>query len=86
MYRRGSTPISDEIYLLCMLHNLGITAPEKSLTIEEISRWTTVEPSKAKENLNKLLKAKYVGVRIVSGVKRYFITADGIRKVLSMYS
>jgi DNA-binding PadR family transcriptional regulator len=63
-----------------------MTAPEKSLTIEEISRWTAVEPAKAEENLNRLLKAKYVDVRIVSGVKRYFITADGIRKVLSMYS
>jgi DNA-binding PadR family transcriptional regulator len=86
MYKGGSMPISDEIYFLCMLHNIGMTAPEKSLTIEEISRWTAVEPAKAEENLNRLLKAKYVDVRIVSGVKRYFITADGIRKVLSMYS
>lgn len=86
MYRGKTAPISDEVYFLCMLHNIGMTTPEKSLTVEEISRWTAVEPSKADENLNKLLKAKYVDVLIISGVKRYFITADGIRKVLSIYS
>ncbi|MEM1569884.1 MAG: hypothetical protein QXL27_02435 [Candidatus Bathyarchaeia archaeon] len=86
MHRGRPMPISDEVYFLCMLHNIGMTTPEKSLTIEEISRWTAVEPSKAEENLNKLLKAKYVDVRIISGIKKYFITSDGIRKVLSMYS
>ncbi len=86
MHRGRPMPISDEVYFLCMLHNIGMTAPEKSLTIEEMSRLTAIEPSKVEENLNKLLKAKYVDVKTIYGTKKYFITVDGIRKVLSMYS
>ncbi|MEM2342052.1 MAG: hypothetical protein QXX94_04125 [Candidatus Bathyarchaeia archaeon] len=78
--------IPDEVYLLCILHNVGATEPERALTLEEIARWTAMNPSKAEQNLNKLIENKYVEIKENFGVKKYFITIDGIRKVLSMYS
>ena len=84
--REPSASIPDELYFLCMLHNIGATVPEKSLTLEEISRWTAMEPRKVEENLRKLIEGSYVQSNAVSGVERYFITINGIRKVLSMYS
>jgi len=80
------TSIPDEIYFLCILHNVGATNSGRALTLEEIVRWTATDPPKAEENLAKLIENGYVGVSEVSGVKKYFITIDGIRKVLSMYS
>ncbi|MBS7634762.1 hypothetical protein KEJ34_04610 [Candidatus Bathyarchaeota archaeon] len=84
----GGEPISvpEEIYFLCMLHNIGATSPERSLTFEEIARWTMLEPSKVEQNLKTLMDGNYVAISMDSGTKKYFITVDGIRKVLSMYS
>lgn len=82
---RGQS-IPDELYLLCALHNIGATSSDRSLTLEEISRWTANEPEKARENLEKLMRTNYVIVNFNEGVERFHITTDGIRKVLSMYS
>jgi len=76
----------DEIYFLCMLHNIGATSSDNSLTLEEIIRWTTLEPDKVRENLQKLMETDYVQRVNRSGVERYHVTVNGIRKVLSMYS
>jgi len=76
----------DEIFFLCMLHNIGAISPEKSLTIDEITRWTAMEPEKARLNIRKLIETNYIQANINAGVERYHVTADGIRKVLSMYS
>ncbi len=83
-FRGWSMP--DEIYFLCMLHNIGATTTDKSLTLEEILRWTTLEPEKARLNLRRLVETNYVQVNLSSGIERYNLTIDGIRKVLSMYS
>jgi DNA-binding IclR family transcriptional regulator len=80
------TYIPDEIYFLCILHNVGATNLDRALTLEEIVRWTATDPSKAEENLTKLIENGYVGVSEIFGVKKYFITIEGIRKVLSIYS
>ncbi len=84
----GGEPASvpEEIYFLCMLHNIGATSSERSLTFEEIVRWTMLEPSKVEQNLKTLMDGNYIAVSTDSGTKKYFITVDGIRKVLSMYS
>ncbi|MEM2026612.1 MAG: winged helix DNA-binding protein [Candidatus Bathyarchaeia archaeon] len=78
--------IPDEIYLLCILHNIGATEPSRALTIEEIARWTAMDQSKAEQSLNKLMESKYIEVMEVMGARKYFVSIDGIRKVLSMYS
>lgn len=76
----------DEFRFLCLLHNVGATSSDKALTVEEISRWTVIEPEKVLENLEKLIKNEYIHVSLVEDAKRYHVTINGIRKVLSMYS
>ncbi len=76
----------DEIYFLCLLHNVGATSSERSLTVDEISRWTLMEPEKIRENLEKLIKNDYIHVNFSGGAERYHVSINGIRKVLSMYS
>lgn len=81
-----SVSVPEEICFLCMLHNIGATSPERSRTFEEIVRWTMLEPSKVEQNLKILMEGNYIAMSMDSGTKKYFITVDGIRKVLSMYS
>lgn len=78
--------IPDEVYILCILNNIGAISPERALAIEDVVRWASMELPKVEENLNKLIKEGYAEARVVSGVKKYFATANGIRKVLSIYS
>jgi len=85
MVLRGFS-MPDELYFLCMLHNIGATSSDKSLTLEEITRWTAMEPEKVRSNIQKLIETNHIQVYSIGGVERYHITADGIRKVLSMYS
>ena len=87
---RSSDPydaqIPEEIYFLCMLHNIGAIKPENSLSIYEISLRTAMNPLDVEENLRKLIEARYVKTFLAGKTKRYYVTVDGIRKVLSMYS
>ena len=69
-----------------MLHNIGATSTDRSMTVDEISRWTALEPQKIIETLNSLIATHYVEVERKDEVEKYNITIDGIRKVLSMYS
>lgn len=78
--------IPDEMYLLCILNNVGAINPERALEINEVARWASMEPLKAEESLNKLVKDGYVEAKVISGVKKYFATVNGIRRVLSIYS
>lgn len=78
--------IPDEIYLLYILHNVGAINPERALAIDEVARWASMEPLKVEKNLDRLIIEGYAEARVVSGVKKYFVTASGIRKVLSIYS
>ena len=82
---RGQS-IPDEIYFLCMLHNIGATDSGRSLTVEEISTWTAMEPEKIRENLQKLIETDCIHLDSNGGIEKYHITINGIRKVLSMYS
>jgi predicted transcriptional regulator len=82
---RGYT-MPDEIYFLCLLHNVGATTPERSLTLDEITRWTVMDPQRVRENLDKLINTDYIQKTFREGSERYHVTINGIRKVLSMYS
>jgi len=79
-------PLPEELYFLCMLHNIGATSSEKSLTLEEISRRIAMEPQKVMENLEKLIRSNYVDVNRNDNIEKYHVTTRGIVKVLSMYS
>ncbi len=76
----------DEIYFLCLLHNIGATSSEKSLSIDEITQWTVMEPQRVRENLEKLINTEYIQKTFKEGSEKYHVTINGIRKVLSMYS
>jgi predicted transcriptional regulator len=76
----------EEFSFLCMLHNIGAVNSEKSLTTDEISKWTFIEPEKVKQYLRKLLQSEYISMNPNQGTKRYYVTSNGIRKVLSTYS
>lgn len=85
MVMRGYN-VPDDVYFLCLLHNVGAVNPEKSLTLEEIISWTTTKHEYAKDKLEKLLDKDYIKMIIKQGEERYHVNVNGIRKVLSMYS
>mgnify|MGYP000061754361 CR=1 FL=1 len=78
--------LPDDVSFLSLLHNIGATSPNRSLTAEEISLWAVMDYEKVMEKLSKLAEGKYVKVHISDGIKKYYVTVDGIRKVLSIYS
>jgi RIO-like serine/threonine protein kinase len=78
--------LPDDISFLSLLHNIGAITPRKSLTVEEITRWAAMDYEEVLKKLSKLTSEKYVEVHRTDGVERYYVTVDGIRKVLSIYS
>lgn len=76
----------DDAYLLHIMHNVGAIDPNRALSIKEISRWASMEEQKVEESLKRLMENGYAEINMDSGTKKYFITVDGIRKVLSIYS
>ena len=87
MYASSSEPeIPEELRFLCMLHNIGATTPEKSLSLQEICDWTTMEISAVQSHLKRLMSLGHVGSINTEGVDKYHVTLNGMRKVLSTYS
>jgi predicted transcriptional regulator len=77
---------TEEFRLLRMLHNIGATKPEKSLSVNEISEWTGTELSEIEAELQKLAEQGFVQPMEAEGINKYHVTLSGMRKVLSMYS
>jgi predicted transcriptional regulator len=77
---------TEEFRLLRMLHNIGATKPEKSLSINEISEWTGTELSEIETELEELLEKGFIQSMEAEGINKYHVTLSGMRKVLSMYS
>ena len=77
---------SEEFRLLRMLHNIGATKPEKSLSLNEISEWTGTELSRIEPELKKLAEQGFVQSMEAGEINKYHVTLSGMRKVLSMYS
>jgi len=69
-----------------MLHNIGATTQEHSLTIEEIAKWTSMEISVIRVHLRRLMEMGYVESTRINETDKYNLTHSGIRKVLSLYS
>jgi len=76
----------DQLRLLIMLHNIGATETSKALTIQQISEWTRMEASELQMHLEKLIELGYAQSFSSDKTKKYHLTIDGIRKVLSLYS
>lgn len=78
--------VPEEFHLLCMLFNIGVIMPERSLTIKEISERTNMEVSAIERFLPKLIQEGYVMISKTDFTDKYYVTPGGIRKVLSIYS
>jgi predicted transcriptional regulator len=78
--------VPEEFNLLCMLFNIGVITPEKSLTTKEISERTRMDVSAIESFLPKLIHEGYVMVSKTDFTDKYYVTPEGIRKVLSIYS
>jgi len=78
--------LPDEMRLLVMLHNIGATEAEKSLTLQQISEWTKMDTPTLQVHLQKLTELGYVQFFQAEGTDKYHLTLNGIRKVLSIYS
>ena len=81
---RGKQP--EEFRFLCMIHNIGAVNPEKSLTVEEIAKWTNKEISIIEKYLRRLSELGYVVSLRKDEINRYHVSVIGIRKVLTLYS
>ena len=78
--------LSEEFQFLCMLHNIGATMPERSMTVEEIAKWVGADVEKIKAHLQHLIEMGYVQTLRVENSDKYHVTFNGIRKVLTLYS
>ena len=76
----------EDIRFLALLHNIGAISPERSLSIDEIAQWAGIDCWRVKEKLLRLKSQKYINIHINDDVEKYYLTIDGIRKVLSIYS
>jgi len=82
----GHPAIPEEFRLLCMLHNIGATTTEKSMSIEEVTQWTELDVEVLRHLLQKLRQLGYVEFVEVDGTKKYHVTPVGITKVMTLYS
>jgi len=78
--------LPEEFRFLCMLHNIGATTSEHSLSIDEIAKWTSMEISVIRVHLKRLMEMGYVESTKANEMDKYYLTHSGIRKVLSLYS
>ena len=76
----------EEFRFLCMLHNIGAMNAERSLSVEDIAKWTSKEPDVIGEHLQKLGELGYVQTVKSGEMERYYVSVMGIRKVLTLYS
>lgn len=56
----SGSELSDELRLLCMLHNIGATESGRSLTLHQISEWTKMDTPALESHLQKLIGLGYV--------------------------
>jgi DNA-binding MarR family transcriptional regulator len=76
----------NQLRLLVMLHNIGATEASKALAIKEIAEWTRMEAQELQVHLDKLIESGYAQSFRSEETDKYYLTIDGIRKVLSLYS
>ena len=85
-YRSYNAGQPNQLRLLVMLHNIGATEASKALAIQEIVEWTRMEAPKLQVHLDKLIELGYAQLSRLEETDKYYLTVDGIRKVLSLYS
>lgn len=79
-------PIPNEFRILSMMHNIGAVTPDRSLTAEDLARWTEHDLSTIQDCLDRLRELGYVELIQSEGIGKYHVTKIGMMKVLSLYS
>ena len=88
----GYPPVSpqaelpEEFRFLCMLHNVGAINADRSLTVDEIAKWTNKETQIIRAHLTKLGDLGYVQSIRSDESDKFHVSVTGIRKVLTLYS
>ncbi len=79
-------PIPEEFRVLSMMNNIGAIKIERSLSAEELAKWTGIEIGEVNDCLQRLRELGYVEHADIEGVQRFYLTKIGIMKVLTLYS
>ena len=79
----GGFSVQKDVQLLVFLHNMGVTAPHRSVTIDHICRLNGWAPEEVQTALTRLIDDEYVS--LVSQ-KRFYVTPKGILKAASGFS
>ena len=85
-FRSQADEQPNQLRLLIMLHNIGATEEQKALTINQISEWTRMDTPELQGHIQKLIELGYALHFHSEENDKYYLTTDGIRKVLSLYS
>lgn len=78
--------LPEEFRFLCMLHNVGAITADRSLTVDEIAKWTNKENQIITAHLSKLGELGYVQSVRRDEHDKFHVSVTGIRKVLTLYS
>ncbi len=85
-FRSQADEQPNQLRLLIMLHNIGATEEKKALDLNQIAEWTRMETSELQGHIQKLIELGYAQHFCSDDTDKYYLTTDGIRKVLSLYS
>ncbi len=83
VFRR--TP-SDPLHILCAMHNMGLISEDRSMTVEEIANRIHLPPQEVRKRLEELLEMGYVHLKKEGPIEKYYLSPEGILKVLSLYT
>ena len=87
-YGRGSfdKKLPEDFSLLCMLSNLGVTSKDTALSSKEIACRIHLQTDSVDRLIAKLLDKGLVASIEVENIEKFYVTIDGVRRVLTLYS
>jgi DNA-binding MarR family transcriptional regulator len=85
-FRSQADEQPNQLRLLIMLHNIGATEEKKALDVNQIAEWTRMDISELQGHIQKLIELGYALCFRAEDTDKYYLTTNGIRKVLSLYS
>jgi len=78
--------LSEEFRVLSVMHNIGATTPERSMTVDELTQRIDMNASAIRACIQKLRELGYVEPVKMRDIEKYHLTQIGIIKVLTLYS
>ncbi len=78
--------LPEDFSLLCMLSNLGVTSRETALSSREIAERIRLEADYVDRLVTKLLDKGLVASIRMENIEKFYVTIDGVRRVLTLYS